>query len=173
MNGFYAHIGVGNPHTAYSAAKFAVKGFSEALLEDFRVNAPHVKVAVVMPGHIGTDIVKNSRLVLGGDMVGPAEIRAAMEQRGFDHSQMSDEEVQNISQMMEEGFKTMAPTTAAQAATIILDGVRVGTWRILVGDDAREARRSGARRPRRRLRARLHRVQLAPAELADGGRDRL
>ena len=45
------------PHTAYSSAKFAVKGFSEALLEDFRINAPHVKVAVVMPGHIGTDIV--------------------------------------------------------------------------------------------------------------------
>jgi len=136
VNGFYAHIGVGNPHTAYSAAKFAVKGFSEALLEDFRVNAPHVKVAVVMPGHIGTDIVKNSRLVLGGDMVGAAEIRAAMEQRGFDHSSMTDEEVQGISKMMEEGFKTMAPTTAAQAATIILDGVRAGKWRILVGDDA-------------------------------------
>ena len=30
------------PHTAYSAAKFAVKGFTEALLEDFRLNAPHV-----------------------------------------------------------------------------------------------------------------------------------
>ncbi len=53
------------PHTAYSAAKFAVKGFSEALLEDFRVNAPHVKVAVVMPGHIGTDIVINSRRIHG------------------------------------------------------------------------------------------------------------
>ncbi|MEY2470020.1 MAG: hypothetical protein QOF21_2718 [Actinomycetota bacterium] len=138
VNGFYAHIGVGNPHTAYSAAKFAVKGFSEALLEDFRVNAPHVKVAVVMPGHIGTDIVKNSRLVLGEGMGGTtaAEIRAAMENRGFDHSEMSDEDVLNISKMMEEGFKTMAPTTAAQAATIILDGVRAGKWRILVGDDA-------------------------------------
>ena len=52
------------PHTAYSAAKFAVKGFSEALLEDFRLNAPHVGVSVVMPGHIGTDIVNNSRKIL-------------------------------------------------------------------------------------------------------------
>ena len=38
--------------------------------------------------------------------------------------------------MMAEGFKNNAPTTAAQAATIILDGVRAGKWRILVGDDA-------------------------------------
>jgi hypothetical protein len=31
-----------------------------ALIEDLRVNAPQVKVAVVMPGHVGTDIVVNS-----------------------------------------------------------------------------------------------------------------
>lgn len=136
VNGFYAAIGAGTPHTAYSAAKFAVKGFSEALIEDLRVNAPHVKVAVVMPGHIGTDIVKNSRLVLGGDAVSAHDIREAMSQRGLDHSAMSDEEVLNVSRMMEEGFKMMAPTTAAQAAGIILDGVRAGKWRILVGDDA-------------------------------------
>src|SRR3954454_2437939 len=66
LNGFWASLGPGVPHTAYSAAKFAVKGFSEALIEDFRVNAPHVKVAVVMPGHICTDIVTNSRRVHGG-----------------------------------------------------------------------------------------------------------
>ena len=30
----------------------------------------------------------------------------------------------------------MAPTSAAEAATIILDGVRRGDWRILVGEDA-------------------------------------
>ena len=33
-------------------------------------------------------------------------------------------------------FRDAAPTTAAQAATIILDGVRNDVWRILVGDDA-------------------------------------
>ena len=60
VNGFWASLGPGIAHTAYSTAKFAVKGFSEALLEDFRINAPHVKVAVVMPGHIGTDIVLNT-----------------------------------------------------------------------------------------------------------------
>ena len=48
------------PHTAYAAAKFAVKGFSEALINDLRLNAPHIQVSVVMPGHIGTSIAINS-----------------------------------------------------------------------------------------------------------------
>lgn len=38
--------------------------------------------------------------------------------------------------MMGEAFRDSAPTTAAQAATIILEGVRQNRWRILVGDDA-------------------------------------
>ena len=33
-------------------------------------------------------------------------------------------------------FRDNAPTSAAQAATTILDGVRTDTWRVLVGDDA-------------------------------------
>ena len=37
-----------------------MRGFSEALIEDLRAHAPHVRVAVVMPGHVGTDIVANS-----------------------------------------------------------------------------------------------------------------
>jgi hypothetical protein len=36
VNGFWASLGPGMPHTAYSAAKFAVKGFTEALITDFR-----------------------------------------------------------------------------------------------------------------------------------------
>ena len=47
-------IGPNTPHTAYSAAKFAVKGFTEALITDLRLHAPHVGASVVMPGHIGT-----------------------------------------------------------------------------------------------------------------------
>ncbi len=65
VNGFWACLGRGTAHTAYSSAKFAVKGFSEALLVDLRLHAPHVKVAVVMPGHIGTSIVINTNKVLG------------------------------------------------------------------------------------------------------------
>ena len=48
VNGFWASIGPGVPHTAYSAAKFAVRGFSEALIADLRMHAPHVRVSVVM-----------------------------------------------------------------------------------------------------------------------------
>ncbi|MFZ6003006.1 MAG: SDR family NAD(P)-dependent oxidoreductase [Actinomycetota bacterium] len=140
VNGFWALLGPGIPHTAYSAAKFAVKGFSEALIEDFRLNAPHVKVAVVMPGHIGTDIVTNSRKVHGGE--GPldddaiAAARAQMANRGVPVDSMDDDAVRSMIDMLGEMFREAAPMTAAQAATVILDGVRAGKWRILVGDDA-------------------------------------
>jgi NAD(P)-dependent dehydrogenase (short-subunit alcohol dehydrogenase family) len=133
VNGFWAALGPGIPHTAYSAAKFAVKGFTEALIEDFRVNAPHVKVAVVMPGHIGTDIVLNSRELLGVDL---DEAREQMARRGLPTEGLSDDDVLNLMKMFGEMFRDNAPLTAAQAATIILDGVRAGKWRILVGDDA-------------------------------------
>jgi NAD(P)-dependent dehydrogenase (short-subunit alcohol dehydrogenase family) len=133
VNGFWAALGPGIPHTAYSAAKFAVKGFTEALIEDFRINAPHVKVAVVMPGHIGTDIVLNSRELLGIDL---AEARRQMARRGLPTDGLSDDDIQNMMRMFGEMFRDNAPVTAEQAATIILDGVRAGKWRILVGDDA-------------------------------------
>src|SRR5204863_9144859 len=61
VNGFWASVGMGVAHTAYSAAKFAVKGSTEALINDLRLNAPHIKCSVVMPGHIGTSIISNSR----------------------------------------------------------------------------------------------------------------
>ena len=142
INGFWASVGAEAPHTAYSTAKFAVKGFSEALIADLRVHAPHVTVAVVMPGHIGTSITANSprvhgapspeelssdeiarvreRLVAAGEPVGNApddHIRAALSRRAME-------------------FRENAPTSAAEAAEIILDGVRAGRWRILVGEDA-------------------------------------
>ena len=44
VNGFWASLGPAWPHTAYSTAKFAVKGFTESLIEDLRTNAPHVRV---------------------------------------------------------------------------------------------------------------------------------
>ncbi|MEM9623916.1 MAG: SDR family NAD(P)-dependent oxidoreductase, partial [Pseudomonadota bacterium] len=53
VNGFWASVGPHVSHTAYAAAKFAVKGFTEALITDLRLNAPHVQVSLVMPGHIG------------------------------------------------------------------------------------------------------------------------
>jgi NAD(P)-dependent dehydrogenase (short-subunit alcohol dehydrogenase family) len=110
VNGFWASLGPNVPHTAYSTAKFAVKGLSEALIEDLRVHAPHVQVAVVMPGHVGTDIAANSMMAFG-----------VPEADAFEAGR---------------GFRDSAPVSAADAATEILDGVRSGTWRILVGEDA-------------------------------------
>ena len=111
VNGLWAALGPGMPNTAYSAAKFAVRGFTEALIEDLRSNAPQVRVAVVMPGHVGTDIIGNT-------------LRA--------HGKDPDQMLIDIS----NDFRDKAPLSAAQAATIILDGVRSGAWRILVGQDA-------------------------------------
>jgi NAD(P)-dependent dehydrogenase (short-subunit alcohol dehydrogenase family) len=137
VNGFWASLGPGMPHTAYSAAKFAVKGFTEALLEDFRVHAPHVQASVVMPGHIGTDIVHNSRMVLGGpDALDTAALRTGLARRGIPTDGMDDETLRSMVAGFADAFRDSAPTSAAQAATVILDGVRAGTWRILVGDDA-------------------------------------
>ena len=115
VNGFWASIGGERPHTAYSAAKFAVKGFTEALITDLAVNAPHVHASVVMPGHIGTNIVASSM--------------------NYGSRDLTDEE-RELGKLADQMFHDKAPTSAAEAATIILDGVRADRWRILVGDDA-------------------------------------
>ncbi len=142
VNGFWASLGPQTAHTAYSAAKFAVKGFTEALINDLKLNAPHIKCSVVMPGHIGTDIVANSRKVLTGsesdalDADSLARARQQMKAFGVDVDQMTDEAIQAMSAETARRFRDDAPTTAAEAAKIILDGVRNETWRILVGEDA-------------------------------------
>jgi NAD(P)-dependent dehydrogenase (short-subunit alcohol dehydrogenase family) len=144
VNGFWAAIAPGRPHTAYCTAKFAVKGFSEALIEDFRVHAPHVKVSVVMPGHIGTSLVANSRRYFGrpepddlteSDLV---TTRLQLARRGLEVEQLEPDQVRKIVKTLEKAFIDRAPLDAAGAATIILDGIRAGKWRILVGDDAGE-----------------------------------
>jgi NAD(P)-dependent dehydrogenase (short-subunit alcohol dehydrogenase family) len=142
VNGFWASVGPGMPHTAYSTAKFAVKGLSEALIEDFRVNAPHVHVSVVMPGHIGTDIVANSRRYFGRpepDALTDSDLDATRKQlarRGVQTGDVSTDQLRGIVKMVEEGFRDSAPLDAAGAARIILAGVHAGKWRILVGEDA-------------------------------------
>jgi NAD(P)-dependent dehydrogenase (short-subunit alcohol dehydrogenase family) len=142
INGFWGSLGPTVSHTAYSAAKFAVKGFTEALIGDLRLNAPHIKCSVVMPGHIGTSIVTNSRKIQSGtdsDALSPNEIvltRARLSAAGIDAANMSDAEIQVLAAERARSFLEDAPTSAAQAATIILDGVKAERWRILVGDDA-------------------------------------
>ena len=142
VNGFWANIGPGVPHTAYSAAKFAVKGFTEAMVTNLRVAAPHVKAAVVMPGHIGTSIALNTSQVLGKgtalDMTAEevAVVRKRMSDQGMPVDNLPDDDIRMAIHQRGIEFRDNAPTTAAEAAEIILDGVRNDRWRILVGEDA-------------------------------------
>jgi NAD(P)-dependent dehydrogenase (short-subunit alcohol dehydrogenase family) len=142
INGFWASVGPDVPHTAYSAAKFAVKGFTEALIADFRMNAPHIKVSVVMPGHIGTGIRVNSLKVQTNndsdelDAAQIAQVRARLASMGRDASALSDADIRTGLAERARRFVTDAPTSPAAAATIILNGVKADRLRILVGPDA-------------------------------------
>ena len=144
VNGFWASVGPRIPHTAYSAAKFAVKGFSEALITDLRINAPHIKCSVVMPGHIGTSIPLNSRKIQSGNLSEEidtrqiAQARARIASMGRDVASLSDDDIRTAVAERERRFREEAPTSAAEAATIILDGVKADNWRILVGNDAHQ-----------------------------------
>ena len=142
INGFWASLGPTVSHTAYCASKFAVKGFSEALIADLQMHAPHVKVAVVMPGHIGTSIAMNTGRVHGAPDpadLSAAEVAAIREQMvasGLPVGNESDDQIRAAVAQRAVDFREKAPTTAGQAASIILDGVRQNRWRILVGEDA-------------------------------------
>ena len=149
VNGLWASLGPGVPQTAYSTAKFAIRGFSEALIEDLRVNAPHVRVAVVIPGHVGTDIVVNSTRARGLpepermseaqlDELIPRDMRAGLVEAGALPEDASADDLRQLLVQMNAGFRDKAPVSAAQAATVILDGVRSGAWRILIGKDAED-----------------------------------
>jgi NAD(P)-dependent dehydrogenase (short-subunit alcohol dehydrogenase family) len=138
MAGFWASAG-GVPVTAYSTAKFAVKGFSESLINDLRINAPHVKVSVVMPGYIGTDVFTNSNQIIQGDLNTPqaiANLRRQWKNVGVPVDDMTNEQLKQWLVSAGKSFTEQAPTTATEAAGIILDGVRNERWRILVGKDA-------------------------------------
>jgi NAD(P)-dependent dehydrogenase (short-subunit alcohol dehydrogenase family) len=140
-NGFWAALMPNVTHTAYSAAKFAVKGFTEALINDFRLNAPHLKAHIVMPGGVGTPIGLNSRRVLVGDNVPLSEAEKTQMRQRFaamglpGAAEMDEPALLEAQKAFIKRFETMAPTTAAKAATIILDGVKADRWRILVGED--------------------------------------
>jgi hypothetical protein len=148
VNGFWAALGPGMPNTAYATAKFAIKGFSEALIEDLRTNAPAARVAVVMPGHVGTDIVANSLRARGlpepeamtdaqlADLI-PPDAQAGLISAGALPEGASADDLRQLLAQANTDFRDKAPLSAAQAVAIILDGVRSGAWRILVGEDAK------------------------------------
>jgi NAD(P)-dependent dehydrogenase (short-subunit alcohol dehydrogenase family) len=148
VNGFWAALGPGIPNTAYSTAKFAVRGFTEALIEDLRAHAPQVRVAVVMPGHVGTDIIANSVRARGlpaledlsdaqVEELFPRDTQAEMIRAGLLAEGVSADDLRQMLVRANADFRDKAPLSAAEAATIILDGVRSEAWRILVGKDAK------------------------------------
>jgi hypothetical protein len=95
-----------------------------------------------MPGHIGTSILVNSRKIHRGDDAATltaaetAQLRERAAAAGMDVATMSDADIQALAVERARRFVEDAPTTAAEAATIILDGVKADRWRILVGKDA-------------------------------------
>ena len=98
--------------SAYCAAKFAVRGFSESLRHELAVANSPVKLSVVHPGGIATNIARNSRT--GSGVTDNAR------------------RVQSI-----ERFDALAKTTPTAAALRIIAGIEKNAPRILIGNDAR------------------------------------
>jgi NADP-dependent 3-hydroxy acid dehydrogenase YdfG len=96
--------------SAYCAAKFAVRGFTDSLRQELRGTG--VSAVSVHPGGIKTNIVRNGR----------------MRQDPEGRNRTEDE--------MAAAFDAVAPTTPDKAAKIIHQGVERGKARILVGPDA-------------------------------------
>jgi hypothetical protein len=65
-----------------------------------------------------------------------AQIRTRIASMGRDASKYSDSDIRRMHAERAQRFVTDAPTSAAEAARIILDGVRADRLRILVGPDA-------------------------------------
>jgi short-subunit dehydrogenase len=98
--------------TAYSAAKFAVRGFSESLRHELKMAGSSVRLSVVHPGGVATNIVRNSRTGTGVT----------------DNARRAD----SI-----DRFDAMAITQPAAAAQRIIAGIEKNHPRILIGGDAR------------------------------------
>ena len=152
VNGFRASLGGNTPHTAYSAAKFAVKGFTEALINDFRFNAPHLKASIVMPGYVGSEIAINTGRILGHKQPkdwSDAEIDAMRErwkEMGATPPETSNDQIRDAMQQQQENYRD-GGLTPAQAADIILRGVKDDQWRIFVGKDAEALDRAVRKHP--------------------------
>ncbi|MFC9516626.1 SDR family NAD(P)-dependent oxidoreductase [Nocardiaceae bacterium NPDC056970] len=95
--------------SAYNAAKFAVRGFTESLRQEMLIAKHPVKVTCVHPGGIKTAIARNATMPDGDDQVTFAQF--------FD--------------------KRLARTTPEDAAKTITNGVRKGKARVLIGADAK------------------------------------
>ncbi len=93
---------------AYNAAKFAVRGFTEALRQEQLMAGSGVCVSCVLPGGVRTNIARSARTYTG-----------------------------ESAQQRDAAFTKLARTSATRAAQIIVRGAMRGDARILVGVDAR------------------------------------
>ena len=98
--------------TAYCAAKFAVRGFSESLRHELAMANSSVRLSVVHPGGVSTNIARNSRT--GSGVTDNARRAQAIDR-----------------------FDAVAKTTPAAAALRIIQGIEKNQPRILIGNDAR------------------------------------
>ncbi|WP_410870463.1 SDR family NAD(P)-dependent oxidoreductase [Nocardia sp. A7] len=94
---------------AYNSAKFAVRGFTEALYQEMRVAKAPVKVTCVHPGGIKTAVARNATYAAGMDGANTASL--------FD--------------------KYLAIHSPEMAAQTITEGVRKGHARVLIGWEAK------------------------------------
>lgn len=99
--------------TAYSSAKFAVRGFSEALRHELAMEGSNVGVTVVHPGGVATNIARRARI---SDDIPREQLEQA--------------------QLQAEKTLTMP---ASKAASLILEAAEHGKDRLLVGKDAHMA----------------------------------
>jgi hypothetical protein len=102
-----------------------------------------------MPGHVGTDIIANTLRARGlpepeqmteaqlGELI-PLSARADLVRAGLLPEGAPPDALRKLLAQANADFRDKAPLSAAGAATIILDGVRSGAWRILVGEDAKK-----------------------------------
>jgi NADP-dependent 3-hydroxy acid dehydrogenase YdfG len=107
ISSVFGFVGVPT-QSAYNAAKFAVRGFTEALRQEMLIARHPVKVSCVHPGGIKTNIARDAR---GGGAERDIEKAA-------------------------DGFEKIAMTTPEKAAQTIVRGIERGTPRILIGADA-------------------------------------
>jgi short-subunit dehydrogenase len=98
--------------TAYAAAKFAVRGFSESLRHELEMAGSPVRLSVVHPGGVRTAIARNSR-------VGA-------------HMQDNQRRAESL-----DRFEELAQTKPEDAARRIVQGIERNEPRILIGSDAR------------------------------------
>lgn len=99
--------------SAYNAAKFAVRGFSESLRMELETNGENIGVSCIHPGGVNTNIVNNARF---GKQVGKHY---------------------TTEQQKEFFTQKLAKTSPESAAKDIINGIKNSTPRVLVGNDAK------------------------------------